>query len=56
MSAAPSVGSVIPKLGIGLPYFSALPPELYRSGLVDFVEVTPETICLKRPGGNTVTL
>ena len=56
MSAAPSVGSVIPKLGIGLPYFSALPPELYRSGLVDFVEVTPETICRKRPVGNTATL
>jgi uncharacterized protein len=56
MSAAPSVGTAIPKLGVGLPYFSALPPELYRSGLVDFVEVTPETICRKRRVGDTVAL
>jgi len=31
-------------LGIGLPYFASLPPDVYRSRLVDFVEVTPETI------------
>jgi len=56
MSAAPSAGSAIPKLGVGLPYFSALPSELYRSGLVDFVEMKPETICRKRPVGDTITL
>src|SRR6185295_1432515 len=56
MSAAPSAGSAIPKLGVGLPYFSALPSELYRSGLVDFVEMKAETICRKRPVGDTITL
>ncbi|HSP69594.1 MAG TPA: DUF692 family protein [Bryobacteraceae bacterium] len=56
MSAGPSVGRVIPKLGIGLPYFSSLPPGLYRSGLVDFVEMTPETICRQRPVSDAVSL
>lgn len=56
MSAGPSVASAIPKFGVGLPYFSGLPPELYRSGLVDFVEMTPETICRQRPVGEVVAL
>ena len=56
MCAGPSVGSAIPKLGVGLPYFSSLPPDLYRSGLVDFVEMTPETICRQRSAGDTVAL
>lgn len=38
-------------LGVGLPYFEDQPPELYRPGLVDFVEVTPETLCRERRGG-----
>jgi uncharacterized protein len=32
-------------LGIGFPYIAELPAELYRSGLMDFVEVTPEELC-----------
>jgi uncharacterized protein (UPF0276 family) len=35
-------------LGIGIPYLSALPTELYRLGLVDFVELTPESLCRER--------
>lgn len=38
-------------LGIGLPYFQQLPPEIYNGGVVDFVEVTPETLCRERRGG-----
>jgi uncharacterized protein len=37
-------------LGIGLPYFPELPGEVYRSGVVDFVEVTPEVLCRERRG------
>jgi uncharacterized protein (UPF0276 family) len=33
-----------------------LPVELYRSGLVDFVEVTPETICRQRSVGCKVVI
>jgi uncharacterized protein len=35
-------------LGVGVPYIAGLPAELYRVGLVDFVEITPETICRQR--------
>jgi uncharacterized protein len=38
-------------LGIGLPYFQDLPPEIYRGGAIDFVEVTPEVLCRERRGG-----
>jgi uncharacterized protein len=38
-------------LGIGFPYISVLPPELYRSGLLDFVELTPDTLCRARRNG-----
>jgi uncharacterized protein len=31
-----------------------LPPELYRSGILDFVEVTPETLCRQRASGASV--
>ena len=56
MSAGPLLGTAIPKLGVGLPYFGGLPPGLYRSGLIDFVEMTPETICRQRPAGQTSAL
>jgi uncharacterized protein (UPF0276 family) len=46
----------VQQLGIGLPYFASLPAELYRCGAIDFVEITPETICRQRPLGNTVEL
>lgn len=45
---------MIPPLGIGFPYIAELPSDLYRSGLIDFVEVTPETICRQRAIGRTV--
>jgi uncharacterized protein len=35
-------------LGIGFPYIAELPAELYRPDLIDFVEVTPETLCQQR--------
>jgi uncharacterized protein (UPF0276 family) len=38
-------GNIIPSLGIGFPYIATLPADLYRPGLIDFVEVTPETLC-----------
>ena len=46
----------IPKLGVGLPYFAALPAEIYRSGLIDFVEMTPETICRQRAMGKAISI
>ena len=38
-------------LGIGLPYIDTLPAKLYRPGLVDFVEMTPEVLCRERRSG-----
>jgi uncharacterized protein len=32
-------------LGVGLPYYASVDAGLYREGLLDFVELTPETIC-----------
>lgn len=54
-SGARPIGAV-PKLGIGLPYFASLPAELYQSGLIDFVEITPETICRQQPTGTAIEL
>lgn len=42
----------MPALGIGLPYIDTLPANLYRRGLIDFVEVTPETLCRERRSGS----
>ncbi|MBZ5632059.1 MAG: DUF692 domain-containing protein [Acidobacteriia bacterium] len=49
-------GGGIPHLGIGLPYFATLPAEIYRCGLIDFVEITPETICRQRAAGDAIAL
>jgi uncharacterized protein len=46
----------IPKLGVGLPYMAALPADIYASGLIDFVEMTPETICRQRPKGHRIAM
>jgi uncharacterized protein (UPF0276 family) len=43
-------------LGIGFPYLSVLPPELYQDEVIDFVEVTPETLCRERRKGSAVVL
>jgi uncharacterized protein (UPF0276 family) len=37
-------------LGVGLPYLPGIDPALYRSGLIDFVEVTPDLLCTPRRG------
>jgi len=40
-------------LGIGLPYIASLPADLYQQDLIDFVEITPETICRRRASGRS---
>ena len=35
-------------LGIGLPYLASLPSEIYRQGLLDFAEITPEALARQR--------
>ncbi len=46
----------LPSLGVGFPFISGLAPEIYGSGLVDFVELTPETLCIEQPGGTSLRL
>jgi uncharacterized protein len=46
----------LPPLGVGFPYIAELPEELYRPGLLDFVEVTPETLCRTRRDGERRSL
>ena len=55
-NSLPSNGNLIQRLGIGFPYFAALPADLYRSDLVGFVEITPETICRQRGTGKSFEL
>jgi uncharacterized protein len=43
-------------LGIGFPYMSVMPPELYQEQVVDFVEITPEALCRERRKGSAVVL
>lgn len=47
---------IVPPLGIGLPYLASLPSELYGSGLLEFVEITPETLCRERREGTAVVI
>lgn len=51
-----SNGNLVQPLGIGFPYFAALPADLYRSDLVSFIEITPETICRQRGTGKLAEL
>ena len=51
-----SNGKLTPPLGVGFPYFAALPVDLYRSDLVAFVEITPETLCRQRRTGSDVQI
>ena len=39
-------------LGVGFTYFAAVPACLYDPDVLDFVELTPETLCLERRQGN----
>jgi uncharacterized protein len=43
-------------LGIGFPYIAAMPAGFYRSGAMDFVEITPETLCRQRGDGPDAAL
>ena len=45
MPAAQRNPKPVSPLGVGVPYFASVPEEVYRPGLLDFVEVTPETLC-----------
>jgi uncharacterized protein (UPF0276 family) len=55
MSAVEHPRHLAPALGIGFDYFPSLPTHLYDAGLIDFVEITPETLCAEqRIGGATV--
>ena len=55
-ASLPPNGKLIQPLGVGFPYFAALPADLYRGDLIDFVEVTPETLCRQRPAGTTTQI
>ena len=43
-------------LGIGFPYIEALPAEFYRSGAMDFVEITPEAMCRQHGDRTAIAL
>ena len=47
---------IVQPLGIGLPYLASLPPELYRPGLLDFVEITPEMLSRQRRDGTVISV
>jgi uncharacterized protein (UPF0276 family) len=47
---------IVRPLGVGLPYIAALPDELYDPRRLDFVEVTPETLCRERRNGRVRTI
>ncbi len=50
------LGRPLRSLGIGLPYFASLPKEMYQSGLLDFVEITPETLSQQRRDGTSTVI
>jgi len=54
--ALPLTGKPVQPLGVGFPYFATLPSDLYQGGLVDFVEITPETLCRQRAIGTSVQI
>jgi uncharacterized protein (UPF0276 family) len=43
-------------LGIGFSYISTLPADLYRPGLIDFIEITPEMLCQTRRDGEVPSM
>src|SRR5215813_11293481 len=55
-ASGPVNGKPVQPLGVGFPYFAELPADLYRSDLVSFVEITPETLCRKRANGTTIQI
>lgn len=56
MAACRRLGNIVEPLGVGFPYIADLPADLYESGLVDFVEIAPETICRQRAIGKAVAI
>ncbi|MEX3940626.1 DUF692 family multinuclear iron-containing protein [Paraburkholderia sp. BR10937] len=47
-------GAIAPELGVGFDYFPSLPADMYDCHLIDFVELTPETLCsVQRTCGRT---
>ena len=49
--AQPETSALVQPIGVGFPYLPALSPELYQSGVLDFVEIIPETLCRERRSG-----
>jgi uncharacterized protein len=43
-------------LGLGFSYIPVLAADLYRRGLLDFVEITPEKLCLARRDGAVLSM
>jgi uncharacterized protein (UPF0276 family) len=43
-------------LGVGLSYIPVLPADLYRPGLLDFVEITPEKLCRAQRDGAVLSM
>jgi uncharacterized protein (UPF0276 family) len=61
VSSAPRSASSEPAasanaLGIGFSYITTLPADLYRPGLLDFVEITPELLCRARRDGVVLSM
>ena len=61
VSSAPRSASSEPAasanvLGIGFSYITTLPADLYRPGLLDFVEITPELLCRARRDGEVLSM
>jgi len=48
LSVAPRDAAAPSRVGVGFPYIDELSSALYQMGLLDFVEMTPETLCRER--------
>jgi uncharacterized protein (UPF0276 family) len=55
-SASPEDTASAKVLGIGFSFIATLPADLYRSGLLDFVEITPELLCRGRRDGEVLSM
>ena len=55
-AATPGTGFFPEIRGIGFSHIPVLPSDLYRAGLLDFVEITPETLCRVRRDGSALSM
>lgn len=55
-SASSEPAASVNVLGIGFSYITTLPADLYRPGLLDFVEITPELLCRARRDGEVLSM